>query len=91
MTRSRAAGAAGVASTTASASIRSGAVVGPTVRANPVVVRVSSRTVAPVRTLRPAASVSASRPMPPGIPAKTGRSSVVGIAAACSRTEPRVA
>ena len=70
--RSRAVGAAGVARTTASASIRSGAVVGPATTAKPVSVRASSRTVTPVRTGTVPARVSVSLASPPGRPAKTG-------------------
>ena len=63
-----------MASTTASLSIRSGAGVGPATTAKPAPVRASSRTVMPVRTGTLAASASVSLAMPPGSPAKTGRS-----------------
>ena len=58
----------------------------------PAAVRVSSRTVAPVRIVnRPeAASVSVSRCSPPATPANTGPSTA-GIVAACSSNEPRAA
>ena len=65
-------GAAGVASTTSSASTSSAAVVGPTTSAKPVGVRRSSRTGASVRTSSPARRAAGNRPMPPSIPAKTG-------------------
>ena len=86
----RAVGAAGVASTTASASIDSGSRVEPTVSRKPFSVRASARPVAPVRTITPgvAASASVSRYMPPSMPAKTGPSTRV-IAAPCSTSEPR--
>ena len=87
---SRAVGAAGVASTTTSASTVSGAVVGPTVSAQPDDVRRSARTVADVRASKPPSSRSrpGSRPMPPGRVAKTGAVET-GTAAACSSRLPR--
>src|SRR6201999_1122241 len=63
---SRDAGRAGRASTTASASIRSGSAPDPTVSRQPVAVRASSRTVARVRTVAPdaAATAAGSAPRP---------------------------
>ena len=68
----------------------SGCVVGPTVSAQPVVVRRSARTVAEVLTSKPPPSPTrpGSRPMPPGSEAKTGAVEA-GTAAACSSRLPR--
>src|ERR1700742_4095010 len=61
---SRDAGRAGRASTTASASIRSGSAADPTVSRQPVAVRASSRTVARVRTVAPEAAATAAGSAP---------------------------
>ena len=68
---------AGAATMTASTSTTSGAIVGPTTSRHPSAVRLSSRTIAPVRTCPPRRSMSAAtahgnRPTPPTMPAKTG-------------------
>ncbi len=85
---SRLVGRAGVASTTASASTVSASRVEPTTRRQPPSGPcASSRTVASVRTSRPAwvASAPGSRPSPPTSPAKTGTSDVAALASAAAR------
>src|SRR3984885_2451753 len=71
---SRAAGAAGVAMITASASRYSGSAADPTVSRQPVGVRLSSRTIALVRTSAPEAlaTASGSAPIPVVSETKTG-------------------
>ncbi len=72
--RSRPAGRAGRASTTASAVISSGAAAEPTVSRQPVAVLASSRTVARVRMTAPevSASTAGSVPSPPASVVNTG-------------------
>ena len=77
---SRAAGAAGVAMITASASRYSGSAAEPTVSRQPVAVRLSSRTIAFVRTSAPEAlaTVSGSAPIPVVSETKTGAGLAAG-------------